>query len=75
MTVDDPSGLLVVVTHGGTIRALLVELLELPGSPWLHLSTVRNCCGALLTDEDDGRGWRLAGYGARADVLLEPASG
>jgi broad specificity phosphatase PhoE len=74
-SVDDPGALLVVVSHGGTIRAILTRLLELPASPWAHLSTLHNCCGALVSLEDDGRGWRLVGYGVRADVLVAAPSG
>jgi len=74
-SVEDPDGLVVVVSHGGTTRSMLTGLLDLPGSPWAHLGTVGNCCGALLTDDDDGRGWKLRAYGVRAEFLVRPDDG
>lgn len=65
-----PDDLLVVVTHGGTVRSLLSELLALPGSPWAHLGALDNCCGALLSDPGDFRGWRLLRYGLGPAALL-----
>jgi glucosyl-3-phosphoglycerate phosphatase len=71
---EDPEGLVVVVSHGGTIRAILADLLALPESPWGHLGTLGNCCGGLLHDAGDGRGWRLLAYGVRAEFLLDSPS-
>lgn len=62
-------GLLVVVSHGGTIRALLRILLDLPPSPWSHLAALGNTCVALLEHDDHGRGWRLEIYGVAAALL------
>ncbi len=62
-------GLLVVVSHGGTIRALLRILLDLPPAPWSHLGALGNTCVALLAHDEHGRGWRLDGYGVRAALL------
>lgn len=62
-------GLLVVVSHGGTIRALLRLLLDLPPTPWSHLGALGNTCVAVLAHDDHGRGWRLDGYGMRATML------
>lgn len=67
---EDPDALVVVVSHGGTIRSILVELLALPGSPWAHLGTLGNCCGALLRHVDEERGWRLLAYGVGAEFLF-----
>lgn len=73
-TLGDPDALLVVVSHGGTIRSILTGLLELPTVQWGHLGTLGNCCGALLHRADDGRGWRLLAYGVRAEFLLGSGS-
>jgi broad specificity phosphatase PhoE len=62
-------GLLVVVSHGGTIRALLRLLLELPPSPWSHLGALDNTCCALLEHDEHGRGWRLERFGVLAATL------
>lgn len=68
-----PDGLLVVVSHGGTIRALLRLLLDLPPAPWAHLGALGNTCTALLSHDDRGRGWRLEVYGIPAATLRRPA--
>jgi len=67
-TPDD--GLLVVVSHGGTIRALLRILLDLPPSPWQHLGALGNTCVAALVLDEHGRGWRLETYGVPTTVLV-----
>jgi probable phosphoglycerate mutase len=68
-------GLLVVVCHGGTTRALLNSLLRLPAAPWAQIGPLGNCCCALLTDAADGRGWRLTAYGVPPQSLGGPADG
>lgn len=70
----DPHDLLVVVSHGGAIRALTTALLELPAAPWARLVGLGNCCCALLGEAGDGRGWRLAAYGVTPDFLRPLAS-
>ncbi len=70
LTPDD--GLLVVVSHGGTIRALLRILLDLPASPWLHLGALGNTACALLDHDRHGRGWRLHVYGVPVATLSPP---
>lgn len=62
-------GLLVVVSHGGTIRALLRLLLDLPPAPWSHLAALGNTCCVLLDHDARGRGWRLVLYGLPAAQL------
>jgi probable phosphoglycerate mutase len=70
----DPRDLLVIVSHGGAIRALTTALLQLPAAPWARLTGLGNCCCALLVDTGDGRGWRLGAYGVTPDFLRPPAS-
>jgi broad specificity phosphatase PhoE len=65
-------GLLVVVSHGGTIRALLRILLGLPASPWSHLGALGNTGCALLDRDTHGRGWRLHVYGVPVATLSSP---
>lgn len=67
-------GLLVVVSHGGTIRALLRILMDLPPAPWSHLGALGNTCCALLDHDEHGRGWRLVAYGMRAVDLRRPSA-
>lgn len=73
LAVTPPDGLLTVVSHGGTIRALLRLLLELPPAPWAHLGPLGNTCAALLSHDDGGRGWRLEVYGSPAATLRRTA--
>jgi broad specificity phosphatase PhoE len=72
-SVADPWGLTVIVAHGGTIRALLVELLALPTSPWSHLHGLNNTACADLVHAADGRGWQLLAYGVPASLRLPGA--
>ena len=50
-------GTLVAVTHGGTSRAALGVLLELPGHTWSRLAPLGNACWSLLVEGHVG--WRL----------------
>jgi probable phosphoglycerate mutase len=65
-------GLGVLVTHGGTARALIGSLLELPVPAWWRLAALGNCCWAVL--HEGTRGWRLGEYGVSA-ASLDGASG
>lgn len=53
---------LVVVTHGGTSRALAGHLLGLPMSDWWRLAVLGNTRRSVLLGSD--RGWRLLEYNA-----------
>ncbi|MDQ1695464.1 MAG: glucosyl-3-phosphoglycerate phosphatase [Frankiaceae bacterium] len=57
-----PGGLLVAITHGGTARATIGTLLELPPDTWWRLAPLGNCRWSLLGDI--GRGWRLEEHNA-----------
>jgi glucosyl-3-phosphoglycerate phosphatase len=58
----------VVVTHGGTSRAVCGRLLELPSDVWWRLAPLGNARWTVLMEE--GRGFRLAEYNAG---VTEPA--
>jgi broad specificity phosphatase PhoE len=58
---------LVVVTHGGSGRAVIGETLQLPTETWWRLATLGHARWALLTESTGG--WRLRAY----DVRSRPA--
>lgn len=64
---------LIVVTHGGSARAAIGALLELPAEHWAALGVLTNCAWSVLTDNTMGHGpaWRLQEYNAGS--LPEPA--
>ena len=66
----EPGGTLVAVTHGGTARATLGRLLELPAASWGRLAPLGNCCWSVLVEHP--LGWRLEQHGGGLDVA--PAS-
>jgi len=55
-------GVLVVVSHGGTIRALIGTLTGLPVEHWRVLGGLANCCWSVL--EQSHSGWRLVEHNA-----------
>jgi broad specificity phosphatase PhoE len=57
-----PGRTLVAVTHGGTARAALGVLLELPPPSWGRLVALGNCCWSVLVEADIG--WRLEVHNA-----------
>ncbi|HEX6936826.1 MAG TPA: histidine phosphatase family protein [Actinomycetes bacterium] len=58
-----PSGeILVVVTHGGSARAAIGSLLDLPMDRWAVVGGLSNCCWSVL--EEFGMGWRLVEHNA-----------
>jgi glucosyl-3-phosphoglycerate phosphatase len=57
-----PGSTLLAVTHGGTARATIGTLLELPPDTWWRLAPLGNCRWSLLGDI--GRGWRLEEHNA-----------
>ncbi|MCX3064348.1 histidine phosphatase family protein [Streptomyces beihaiensis] len=64
-------GLLVVVSHGGTIRTTIGRLLGLDAHHWEGLGGLSNCCWSVLGESD--RGWRLLEH--NAGTLPEPVLG
>jgi len=55
-------GVAVVVTHGGTIRALIGKLVGLPVEHWRVLGGLANCSWSVL--EEGKAGWRLVEHNA-----------
>jgi probable phosphoglycerate mutase len=66
---------LVVVTHGGSARAAIAMMLELPPEHWAALGVLSNCAWSVLSEKDSPYGppWRLQEYNARS--LPVPALG
>jgi glucosyl-3-phosphoglycerate phosphatase len=65
------SGILVVVSHGGTIRTTIGRLLGLEARNWEALGGLSNCCWSVLGE--GARGWRLMEH--NAGTLPEPVLG
>lgn len=55
-------GVLVVVSHGGTIRTTIGRLLGLDPLSWEALGGLSNCCWSVLGE--GARGWRLTDHNA-----------
>jgi glucosyl-3-phosphoglycerate phosphatase len=57
----------VVVSHGGTVRAALGTLLRLPMQNWSAIAGLANCCWSVLEEHPGGparSGWRLLEHNA-----------
>jgi glucosyl-3-phosphoglycerate phosphatase len=57
----------VVVSHGGTVRAALGTLLRLPMQNWSAIAGLANCCWSVLEEHDGDpsrSGWRLLEHNA-----------
>ena len=65
-------GTLLAVTHGGTARAAIGALLELPVASWGRLAPLGNACWSVLLEADWG--WRLERHGAGTGPLVGPTS-
>jgi probable phosphoglycerate mutase len=59
---------LVVVTHGGSARAVIAQLMDLPPEHWAVLGVLTNCAWSVLTEKDSPYGppWRLQEYNAKS---------
>ena len=57
---------IVVVTHGGSARAVIAQLIGLPPEHWAVLGVLTNCAWSVLTEKDSAYGppWRLQEYNA-----------
>lgn len=67
-----PVGTLVVVTHGGSARAAIGTLLDLPLDRWAVVGGLANCSWSVL-EEALPSGWRLVEHNAGS--LPEPVMG
>ena len=61
------AGTLVAVTHGGTARATLAVLLELPDDVWGRLAPLGNTCWSVLVEGHIG--WRLEQHNVGAGTV------
>lgn len=61
-----PGDTVVVVTHGGSARAAIGSLLDLPMDRWAAIGGLSNCCWSVLEEVVlDGRAaWRLVEHNA-----------
>lgn len=62
-----PGGTVVVVSHGGSVRAALGTLLALPMQNWSALAGLANCCWSVLEERMQDAsiaGWRLLEHNA-----------
>jgi len=66
-----PGRTLVAVTHGGTGRAALGVLLDLPPESWGRLVALGNCCWSVLVEAEIG--WRLEVHNAGVGPGTQPA--
>ena len=66
-------GTLIAVTHGGTGRAALGVLLDLPAAAWPRLAPLGNTCWTVLVEGDVG--WRLERHNAGLGPLVGAATG
>ena len=70
---DVPTGgTLLAVTHGGTARAALGVLLELPDASWGRLAPLGNACWSVLVEAEWG--WRLERHNTGVVPLVGPLS-
>jgi glucosyl-3-phosphoglycerate phosphatase len=69
----DTSGTVVAVTHGGSARAVVGQLLGLPQEHWGALGGLANCSWSVLAETDGGTRWRLLEHNAGS--LPEPVLG
>ncbi len=67
-----PTGTLVVVTHGGSARAAIGTMLDLPMDRWAVVGGLANCSWSVL-EEAPAPGWRLVEHNAGS--LPEPVMG
>jgi len=67
-----PGATLVVVTHGGSARAAIGTLLDLPTDRWAVIGGLANCSWSVL-EETGNPAWRLVEHNAGS--LPEPVMG
>ncbi len=67
------AGTLLIVTHGGTARALVGTLTELAPDDWWRLAPLGNTCWSTLVEFE--RGWRLERHNTGLGPLLGDPTG
>jgi broad specificity phosphatase PhoE len=67
------TGTLLLVTHGGTARALVGTLTELHPDDWWRLAPLGNTCWSTLVEGE--RGWRLERHNAGLGPLTGAPTG
>ncbi|MDP3710911.1 MAG: histidine phosphatase family protein [Mycobacteriales bacterium] len=67
------SGVLLLVTHGGTARALVGAATGLPPEHWWRLAPLGNTCWSTLVEGE--RGWRLERHNTGLGPLVGPPTG
>ncbi|MCW2614710.1 MAG: phosphoglycerate mutase [Frankiales bacterium] len=65
-------GAMIAVTHGGTSRALLGVLLELPDTSWGRFAPLGNACWSVLVEASWG--WRLERHNTGLGPLVGPVA-
>ena len=70
---DLAAGTLLLVTHGGTARALVGTLTSLDSRDWWRLSPLGNTCWSTLVEGE--RGWRLERHNTGLGPLLGSPTG
>jgi broad specificity phosphatase PhoE len=72
-----PGATVVVVTHGGSVRAAIGTLLALPMDNWSAIAGLANCCWSVLEERPASpyapAGWRLLEH--NAGTLPQPVMG
>jgi len=66
-------GTLLLVTHGGTARALVGALTQLDPGDWWRLAPLGNTCWSTLVEAE--RGWRLERHNTGLGPLTGPPTG
>ena len=66
-------GTLLLVTHGGTARALVGTLTAMAPADWWRLAPLGNTCWSTLAEAE--RGWRLERHNAGLGPLLGAPTG
>ena len=67
------AGSLLLVTHGGTARALVGMLTQQAPEDWWRLAPLGNTCWSTLVEAE--RGWRLERHNAGLGPLVGPPTG
>jgi broad specificity phosphatase PhoE len=70
-TTRHPTGTIVVATHGGSARAAMMSLLDLPMEHLTAFKVLTNCAWAVLNHDDVRNTWQISDYNVTALPPLE----